>query len=428
MLLMTAATGAWADETLLLTIESRDYKTFKSGSKTFDDKVTITFSNEVRNDGDNWGWYANSTAPLLTVAGINGYTITSCKFYVEVDGIAKTGYTVEGESPSVYLSNLKVYTDNSQSVKIGANGVTKIEVYEAAPAPATYTVSLKDGVKDADKWTISPNPAEEGQTVTLQYTGRLKVKGVTATSDAPAEAKPAAMVTLPLGEMTQGGDPLNNGSGSETYSSPTFKEGDQIALVHGGVKDVVTVGKPNPDGSAPITGDITVGADNEDIVLVYPADLVDVAVGGTAYTENTDVTNKFNSQAGTLAYIQNNLYIHQGTGKLAVSGASASLKANVSMASQIAIWKLTMKDDYNDDIDAQKVTVKVGGKTVAYASTTSPYFSPNIVYLALNPATMGTGILRIEAEGLGDTYYIEKSGVSLTAGKFYQSTLNMSEE
>ena len=672
-LLMTAATGAWADETLLLTIESRDYKTFKSGSKTFDDKVTVTFSNTVKNDGDNWGWYANSSESLLTVAGINGYTITSCKFYVEVDGIAMTGYTIKGESPSVYLSNLKVYTDNSQSVKIGRNGVTKIEVYEAAPAPTGYTVSLKDGVKDADKWTISPNPAAEGQTVTLQYTGRLKVKGVTATSDEkPAEAsvpdgaingkfsvsstkkvyfskgnlryasskwsffdnqydyytsysadawdhfgwstsattygmstssnnddysgdfvdwgatmgagwrtltsdewayllktrsastvngtengryakakvndvggvilfpdtythpdgvaaptgvnatdeygwegnsytaadwtkmesagcvflpaagcrygsemiglgsygyygsatpdgadyayrvkfnsgslepansinrclgcsvrlvqeatsdavpaKPAAMVTLPLGEMTQGGDPLNNGSGSETYSSPTFKEGDQIALVHGGVKDVVTVGKPNPDGSAPITGDITVGADNEDIVLVYPADLVDVAVGGTAYTENTDVTNKFNSQAGTLAYIQNNLYIHQGTGKLAVSGASASLKANVSMASQIAIWKLTMKDDYNDDIDAQKVTVKVGGKTVAYASTTSPYFSPNIVYLALNPATMGTGILRIEAEGLGDTYYIEKSGVSLTAGKFYQSTLNMSEE
>ena len=56
-------------------------------------------------------------------------------------------------------------------------------------AQDTYKVSMKDGVKDADKWTISPNPAEEGQTVTLQYNGRLKVKGVTATSDEkPAEA------------------------------------------------------------------------------------------------------------------------------------------------------------------------------------------------------------------------------------------------
>ena len=167
MLLMTAATGAWADETLLLTIESRDYKTFKSGSKTFDDKVTVTFSNSVRNDGDNWGWYANSSESLLTVAGINGYTITSCKFYVEVDGIAKTGYTVEGESPSVYLSNLKVYTDNSQSVKIGANGVTKIEVYEAAPAPEAS--AGKQALKpsrpavqpERPKPTIIPAPADD---------------------------------------------------------------------------------------------------------------------------------------------------------------------------------------------------------------------------------------------------------------------------
>ena len=217
-LLMTAATGAWADETLLLTIESRDYKTFKSGSKTFDDKVTVTFSNSVRNDGDNWGWYANSSESLLTVAGINGYTITSCKFYVEVDGIAMTGYTIKGESPSVYLNNLNVYTDNSQSVKIGKNGVTKIEVYEAA-APAGYTVSLKDGVKDADKWTISPNPAEEGQTVTLQYNGRLKVKSVTATSDAAPAVKPAATVTTaPTGAAIVG-------------------VGKSTALVSGGVAD-----------------------------------------------------------------------------------------------------------------------------------------------------------------------------------------------
>ena len=56
-------------------------------------------------------------------------------------------------------------------------------------AQDTYKVSMKDGVKDADKWTISPNPAPEGSPVTIQYTGRLKVKGVKATSEAaPAEA------------------------------------------------------------------------------------------------------------------------------------------------------------------------------------------------------------------------------------------------
>ena len=133
-LLITAVGGAWADETPLVTIESRDYTSFTDGSKTFDDKVTVTFSDEVRNSGDDWGWYARSSASLLTVAGTNGYTITSCKFYTEVDGDAITGYTIAGESPSVYLSDKNVYTDANQSVFIGAKGVTKIEVYGTAPA------------------------------------------------------------------------------------------------------------------------------------------------------------------------------------------------------------------------------------------------------------------------------------------------------
>ena len=193
--LLAVTTGAWADETPLLTIENSDDPSFKSGSKTFDDKVTVTFSNSVFNDGDNWGWFANKTASLLTVAGINGYTITSCKFYTKT-GAAANGYTIVGESPSVFLSQGFVYTDDSKSVNLGTAGVKKIEVYGGVAA-AGYTVSMKDGVKDADKWTITPNPAEEGQTVTLQYNGRLKVKGVKATSDAAAEATPALSITSP---------------------------------------------------------------------------------------------------------------------------------------------------------------------------------------------------------------------------------------
>ena len=127
-LLLTAVGGAWADETPLVTIESKGNTSFKSGSMTFDDKVTVTFSNWVFNDGDQNGWYSVSPASLLTVAGINGYTITSCKFYTKY-GAAKTGYTVEGESPSVYLFDNKVFTDASQSVNIGNPGITKIEVF-----------------------------------------------------------------------------------------------------------------------------------------------------------------------------------------------------------------------------------------------------------------------------------------------------------
>ena len=189
VLLMTAATGAWADETPLVTIESKNYTSFKSGSMTFDDKVTVTFSNSVFNAGDVNGWYATETASLLTVTGTNGFTITSCKFYT-YNGTAKTGYTVEGKSPSVYLSGTEVYTDANQSVEIGYIGITKIEVYGAAAASG-YTVSLKEGVKDAAKWTITPNEGlKKGDEVNIQYSGRLKVKGVKATSDAAEASVP----------------------------------------------------------------------------------------------------------------------------------------------------------------------------------------------------------------------------------------------
>ena len=182
--LLAVTTGAWADETLLLTIESTDYKSFDSGSKTFDDKVTVTFSNKVYNDGDSWGWYAES-ASLLTVAGINGYTITSCKFYTEVDGIAMTGYTVEGESPSVYLYDEYVFTDANQSVNIGSNGITKIEVYGAAASAASGPEVAWDKATKTGTFTMP------GGNVTLEpeYFPQAAVAdgGVTA-ADADARA------------------------------------------------------------------------------------------------------------------------------------------------------------------------------------------------------------------------------------------------
>ena len=56
---------------------------------------------------------------------------------------------------------------------------------------------MKEGTQDADKWTVKVGDAEKtvtlpitnlkgGETVTLQYNGRLKVKSVKATSDAKA--------------------------------------------------------------------------------------------------------------------------------------------------------------------------------------------------------------------------------------------------
>jgi len=49
-----------------------------------------------------------------------------------------------------------------------------------ATAQTTYTVTVKDGTEDAAKWSADPNPAGEGQSVTVNYNGKKKVKRVTA--------------------------------------------------------------------------------------------------------------------------------------------------------------------------------------------------------------------------------------------------------
>ncbi len=79
-----------------------------------------------------------------------------------------------------------------------------------AQEPATtYSVKMKDPTVDAKNWTIASGEKSakgdaadgltglsEGDQVTIQYNGRLKVKGVKATSDAAPAAVPVTAITL----------------------------------------------------------------------------------------------------------------------------------------------------------------------------------------------------------------------------------------
>ena len=98
-----------------------------------------------------------------------------------------------------------------------------------AQEPATtYSVKMKDGTVDAKNWTIASGEKSakgdaadgltglsEKETVTLQYNGRLKVKGVKATSDeAAAEALPALSITSPSVGQVIGSDGKNYAAAS----------------------------------------------------------------------------------------------------------------------------------------------------------------------------------------------------------------------
>ena len=214
--LLAVTTGAWADETLLLTIENKGNTSFYSGSKTFDDKVTVTFSNEVSNYGDAAGWYGGGTASLLTVAGINGYTITSCKFYTD-RGTASTGYTVQGESPSVYLFTREVFTDANQSVYLGDPGITKIEVYGTAPSASSGPEVAWDEDKKTGTFKMP------GGNVTLEpeyYPQAALTAAPTAINDVPATTD---------GAIVKAGTVANIGS-TETAQGTVMYYVSQTAL------------------------------------------------------------------------------------------------------------------------------------------------------------------------------------------------------
>ena len=200
-----------------------------------------------------------------------------------------------------------------------------------------------------------------------------------------------------------------------------WKEGDEIFLysLDNSAECTATVGTPAADGSATISGtfDYNVEA-GENITATYPVSAV-----------NDDFINaKFASQAGTLAYIQDNLDYRIGTSTISVDGDQATLATALQMESQIAIWKLTLQDNAATPaaLSATKVTIKNGSTVIA---ATTDITATSAVYLALNlkNGDISGADITIEATVGSDTYTYSKSGVSLAKGNYYQSKLKMAK-
>ena len=222
----------------------------------------------------------------------------------------------------------------------------------------------------------------------------------------------------------------DNGAGTRTeYSEQAdgtinvaWKQDDEIAIVNDvnpGTNYKMTVGTVNTiDGSATISGDIT-GNDGAAVTAYYPY---------SAQEDWTTFTGKFQSQDGTLKYIQDNLDYRIGYGTLSVSGTQATLKEALSMNSKIAILKLTLQDNAAtpNALKATKVAVKNGDEVIAATATLGT--ATSTVYLGVLLTSNITGAnITIEATVGSDTYTFTKEGVSLTAGQYYQSTVKMTK-
>lgn len=206
-----------------------------------------------------------------------------------------------------------------------------------------------------------------------------------------------------------------------------WKANDKIALIHNGTKDVVTVETVNEDGSATITGDITVGTNDKAVTAYYPAAAIELnndknPVPAAAYTE------KMLAQDGTLSYIASNLDLRVGESTLAVDGDKATLASSVSLTSNTAIWKLTLQDNAETPaaLSATQVSVIKDGETPeTLASTATLSTATSTVYLAMPPMSESEATVAIKAATADGTYIYVNSGLTLAAGKYYQSTVKM---
>lgn len=197
-----------------------------------------------------------------------------------------------------------------------------------------------------------------------------------------------------------------------------WEQGDEIALIHNGTKDVVTVQTLNADGSATISGDITVGTDGEAVTIVYPAASVDAPTSGAEPVDNATYAAKWNSQDGTLTYIQDYLDFCRATSTLKVSGTNATLNDNIALKSNIAIVKFSLSDGTND-IAATQFVIKDGSDNVL--TTVTPFPASSELYVAMAPATAST--FRFEATTSTSFYTYAKLSATLAAGTYYHSPL-----
>ena len=209
---------------------------------------------------------------------------------------------------------------------------------------------------------------------------------------------------------------------SGTDINVTWSVGDEIALIHNGVKDVATVKTVNANGSATINGIVT-GATNEaDVQLYYPAARM-ISNGQGGFTFDPVIEGKKLTQDGTLKYIQDNLDFREGEGKLSVNGTEVTLKEPVKMAAENAIWKLALKDDAETPaaLAASQLAIMIGSDTIASTAILST--AASTVYLAV--PGMADQDITIGATVGEDTYACTNEGVTLGAGKYYQSTASM---
>ena len=168
------------DLVLSSTVPTRDGYAFKGWNTAVDGNGDSYVAGDTYTANASVTLYAQWGAIYAVTFDANGGT-GAPDAQVKVDGIdlvltntvpTRTGYAFTGWNTK--------YNGNGDSYAPGATYTANAEVNLYAQWVPAYIVSVKTDTEDAVNWTITPNSAWAGQTVTATYSGKKKVKSVKA--------------------------------------------------------------------------------------------------------------------------------------------------------------------------------------------------------------------------------------------------------
>jgi len=336
-LLLTAATGAWAqEETLLTTITATGTDSY---SEETPGVVTVTHDNSHFDGTYGWLWWSH--AGSITVEAKEGYTITRCVFrqpYKSPFTVSTAPFKVDFiQASDPDMPEFKQYLCNGDWY-LNMDGVSTIEVYGYVPAPAA----------DPDAIDVTTNAAEEGATFT-------EASFLMPTSDATVDYELVRDMSVKMTAQV--------GDGSDGYRIRIKKDGNDYVPVN--TEDMLISVSDELDKQHP---DLTV---NTDFTL-----LVQKKGEGDTWT---DLSNEDKLSVGTFRYKVTGVGNYDGT----IYSNEFKLFEGYELKIAAGEYATYYKDEalYVEDEDAKLYTITTVSNETATATelTVAAAYTPLLV-------------------------------------------------
>ena len=288
-LLMTVATGAWAQ-----------------GAKH---SITATYGEQTR--------LLEQPLPYETTVGALFEAVTGKPFSDLISTFSTLGMPLTGiTSNNASVVSIGELNDASTPVTVTADGKATVGlnfsgyvqgIYVNVVPPPLY-VTMADGTKDADKWTVKVGEGQAqalpigglkgDETVTLNYTGRLKVKSVKAEKKGVDPAKAYLKWDATKKELVEAEIPAGATTVTSSTTNVTWDAGTYVV-----------------EGNITIGGMITLDG-NVDLIIKDGAKLTANQIGGNS--KNLSIYGQanqtgqliVNSSGGHAIYLITTLNVH----------------------------------------------------------------------------------------------------------------------